>query len=272
MSKNKITRWIDLQNEKINFATCRTYYRKIEAGKQFYYIFHPRFYPRLVLRFFLVLCNFFRFNSKLYLPYSKVLNTTLNHKKPYFKSLFTKTFEFFSVFAGLTYFIKPEFSPSYYESRIPLNELFLKREESPLVSIIIPVYNQLQFTLNCLRSIQLNISDKYSFEVIVIDDYSTDATKETLAKIPNIKFIRNLSNLGFLKSCNYAVKQAIGQYICLLNNDTLVLPNWLESLIDTIESDISIGCVGSKLMYPYGLLQEAGGIIFKDASGSNFGK
>ncbi len=75
-----------------------------------------------------------------------------------------------------------------------------------------------------------------------------------------------------MKNCNKCVKFASGKYILLLNNDTQVQPNWLDYLLDTIKSDETIGLVGSKLVYPDGKLQEAGGIIWKDGTGWNFGK
>jgi GT2 family glycosyltransferase len=90
--------------------------------------------------------------------------------------------------------------------------------------------------------------------------------------VKNIKVVRNEKNLGFLLNCNNAVKFAKGKYIHLLNNDTQVQERWLISLIELIESNDNIGMVGSKLVYPDGRQQEAGGIIWNDASGWNFGR
>jgi GT2 family glycosyltransferase len=83
--------------------------------------------------------------------------------------------------------------------------------------------------------------------------------------------VRNEKNLGFLKNCNHAASHARGKYIHFLNNDTEVKQGWLSSLVRLMESDGSIGLSGSKLVYPNGKLQEAGGIIWNDASGWNFG-
>lgn len=263
MGKNKITRWIDLQNEKLCLKINTMYFKKIERGHSIYYILTPKFYPFLILRFFVVICNLFRFNPLLFEPYGRAFNHS-----PFFK----RVFEIFFTFCGLRYFTKPIYEPNYYLDQFKGRDLHFTEVENPVVSIIIPVYNQIQYTKTCLRSLILNVSTQYSYEVILIDDCSTDETTETLETISGLKYIRNTVNLGFLHSCRKGIELSKGNYICLLNNDTILLPNWLESLVDTIKEDENVGCVGSKLIYPYGLLQEAGGIIYQDGSGANYGK
>ena len=143
--------------------------------------------------------------------------------------------------------------------------------ESPLVSIIIPVYNQFVYTYDCISSIVENSGD-IPYEIIVADDCSTDKTKEIDKFIQGLRVIHNSENLRFLRNCNNAAKKAKGQYIVFLNNDTEVGENWLQPLVDLMEQDQTIGLVGSKLVYPNGQLQEAGGIVFSDASGWNYGR
>ena len=140
----------------------------------------------------------------------------------------------------------------------------------PLVSIVIPVFNQSHYTFNCLDSLKSIQSIEY--EVIVVDDASTDNTQKILSDISGIKIITNEDNTGFIRSCNRGSVEAKGEFICFLNNDTKVFPNWLESLLELMRNDLTVGAVGSKLIYPDGRLQEAGGIIWKDASGCNFGR
>lgn len=141
---------------------------------------------------------------------------------------------------------------------------------NPKVSIIIPAYNGWEMNYLCLRSIQEN-TEGVSYEVIFADDVSTDQTQHVSQFITNIFHIRNEKNLGFLQNCNHAARFAKGEYLHFLNNDTEVTPDWLSSLVNLLEKDQTIGMVGSKLVYPNGRLQEAGGIIWQDASGWNYG-
>ena len=150
----------------------------------------------------------------------------------------------------------------------PLN---IKSNKSPTVSIIIPVYNHYDHTYNCLKSIG-NLKDKASFEVLVIDDCSTDDTEKLIQNISGITYKKQKQNGGFIESCNTGAKLAKGQYLMFLNNDTVVHNNWLDSLIEVFSRNSDAGLVGSKLIYPNNQLQEAGGIIFSDASGWNYGR
>ena len=149
--------------------------------------------------------------------------------------------------------------------------LNFKKEEKPMVSIIIPVYNQLTYTYKCLKSILKHTKD-VSYEIIIADDVSSDGTKVLSKYVNGIKIVRNKKNYGFLKNCNNASNYAKGKYILFLNNDTKVTENWLSSLVELIERDNTIGMVGSKLVYPDGRLQEAGGVIFNNGLGCNYGK
>lgn len=137
--------------------------------------------------------------------------------------------------------------------------------EQPLVSIVIPVYNHLEYTVCCLASILRHVP-QCSFEVILVDDGSHDETPNILSAIENIRYCRNEENLGFLRSCNTGAILARGQYLVFLNNDTQVLEGWLDELVNTFQEQSDVGLVGSKLLYPNGKLQEAGAIITRDGS------
>ncbi len=143
--------------------------------------------------------------------------------------------------------------------------------EQPDASIIIPVFNQWAYTATCLASL-LKAKCNYSFEVIVVDDQSSDETAEMLAQVEGITYFRNEQNQGFVGSCNRGAEHARGEFLVLLNNDTEVTDGWLDELIHTFALEPKAGLVGSRLVYPDGKLQEAGGMIFNDASGWNYGR
>ncbi|WP_345782614.1 glycosyltransferase, partial [Dokdonella sp.] len=147
----------------------------------------------------------------------------------------------------------------------------LPTSETPRVSIIVPVYNKIAYTGACLRSIAEQAGPT-PFEVIVVDDGSTDATAQRLAGIAGLRLLRNERNLGFIGSCNAGAAAARGDCVLFLNNDTVVTEGWLEALVRCLEEAPDAGLVGAKLVYPDGRLQEAGGIVFDDGSGWNVGR
>lgn len=143
--------------------------------------------------------------------------------------------------------------------------------DHPLVSILIPVYNQWEITRACLVSILENTVN-ISYEVIIGDDCSSDETRNIAHHTSNVQVAVNKTNLGFLKNCNHAAQRARGKYLVLLNNDTNVQSGWLQPLVELAERDEKVGLAGPMLLYPDGKLQEAGGIIWQNGSGCNYGR
>lgn len=138
-------------------------------------------------------------------------------------------------------------------------------------SIIIPVFNKAEYTFQCLRSLFREI-DSTKNEIIVVDNASTDETARMLAQFgTRIRVIRNHENKGFVEACNAGAAAARGKYVVFLNNDTIVQPDWLTALVETIEADELIGAVGSMLVFPDGRMQEAGGIVWNDATAHLYG-
>jgi GT2 family glycosyltransferase len=144
------------------------------------------------------------------------------------------------------------------------------RFDSVDVSIVIPVYNHLRDTLACLQSIKAS-SPGPTYEVIVVDDGSSDETQTTLSECAGLVYLRNPQNQGFIGSCNRGASVARGEYLVFLNNDTTVTNGWLDALVGTFRNTPGAGLAGAKLIYPDGRLQEAGGVIWRDASGWNYG-
>ena len=142
--------------------------------------------------------------------------------------------------------------------------------DAPVVSIVIPVYGQLAYTLNCLHSL-LRHKTCHLIEIIVIDDFGPDRTAEFLPSFPHIRYHRRSENGGFIASCNDGAARARGQFLVLLNNDTRLVEGWLDALIESFTRFPQAGLIGSKLHYEDGTLQEAGGIIWRDGSCWNYG-
>ncbi len=133
--------------------------------------------------------------------------------------------------------------------------------ENPKISIIIPVFNQYELTLRCLNTIK---KTKTPYEIILVDDCSSDKTCEIENYIKGIKVIRNKVNLGYLKNNNLAINYAKGEYIYLLNNDTYLFEGAIDELFYVLENDKTVGACGSKLIFPNGKLQSAGSKIYKN--------
>ncbi|KUJ84917.1 hypothetical protein AVO43_04575 [Microbulbifer sp. ZGT114] len=165
---------------------------------------------------------------------------------------------------------KPE-TFSVTEDEAPSVQLTFPSVDSPRVSIVVPVYNQYATTISCLQAVLENTAD-VDYEVIIADDCSSDSTTRIADRVINARVVRHKKNQGFLGNCNAAVCQARGEFVLLLNNDTNPQQGWLTALLDTFDQHQRVGLVGPKLLFEDGLLQEAGGIIWRDGSGWNYGR
>lgn len=142
---------------------------------------------------------------------------------------------------------------------------------SPEVSIIIPVYGKLDYTVTCLRSLSQH-SGAGDVEVIVVDDASPDHSAKALRAIEGLQLVENPQNVGFVGSCNAGANAARGKYFVFLNNDTQVTSGWLDALLRCFAEEPDCGLAGSRLIYPDGRLQEAGGWVFSDGTSWNVGR
>lgn len=132
------------------------------------------------------------------------------------------------------------------------------------VSIVIPVFNRAELTEQCLVALA-GVTHDVTFEVIIVDNASTDGTRELLAKLGgDLQVIRNDENLGFAVACNQGARAARGRHVVFLNNDTIPLEGWLAPLVAELDADPAIAVVGSKLLYPDDTVQHAGVVFSRE--------
>lgn len=115
------------------------------------------------------------------------------------------------------------------------------------LSIITLTYNKLKYTKKFIESLYKYTHD---FELIIVDNGSTDGTIEYLKGLQNIKLILNKENLGFSKGNNQGLEIAKGEYIGFLNNDILLSPNWFEEIEKVFEQE-NAGFVSPRQINPY---------------------
>jgi GT2 family glycosyltransferase/SAM-dependent methyltransferase len=155
--------------------------------------------------------------------------------------------------------------------RPPSEIIRLPESDAPEVSLIIPLYAHAELTRACLRSIHEHTT-RVSYEVILVDDEADEATQRLLEEVEGARILRNERNLGYLRSINRGGSVARGKWLVLFNNDTEVTRGWLEAMLDCANSAPDVGVVTPKFIYPDGSLNEAGGIIWRDGTGMNYGR
>lgn len=115
-----------------------------------------------------------------------------------------------------------------------------------MISIIIVNWNTRRITLKCINSVIENTTIPY--EIIVIDNCSTDGSQEALENMSLVKLIKNDANVGFAKANNQGMLVALGDVILLLNSDTIILGNAIDESYRILKSDPSVAMVGCKLL------------------------
>ncbi|MFZ0179616.1 MAG: glycosyltransferase family 2 protein [Candidatus Dormiibacterota bacterium] len=139
----------------------------------------------------------------------------------------------------------------------------------PDVTVVMLTYNRWDLTDEALRLLAEVTEPRY--ELVIVDNASTDGTLDQLTQVRGARVLRNPRNLGFGPATNQGAAMARGRYLLLLNSDAWVRPGWLEPLIDVADSDPGVAAVASKLLYPDGRLQEAGSIVWRDARVRQYG-
>jgi N-acetylglucosaminyl-diphospho-decaprenol L-rhamnosyltransferase len=123
------------------------------------------------------------------------------------------------------------------------------------LSIVIICWNDLKVISNCLKSI-FDETGKFDFEVIVSDNGSTDASVEHIRKVfPRVRIVENGANLGFANGNNAGIRVATGEYVLILNPDTLIIDRALEKLVNFAERHPEAGAFGCRVLNPDGSFQ-----------------
>jgi len=136
----------------------------------------------------------------------------------------------------------------------------------PLVSLVIVNWNGARHLDECLDSLGAQTLRRET-EVIVVDNGSTDGSRELLARRgAGVRLILNPANLGFAAGCNQGIRASRAEYVALLNNDTAVEPEWLAELLRALRADPEAGWCTSKVLsyYERTVLDNAGHVLFAD--------
>jgi len=142
---------------------------------------------------------------------------------------------------------------SNLESQLKVKERNV--EEALALSIVLVCWNNKAYLDPCLESLYTT-GMRHPFDVIVVDNGSTDGSQQMLAeKYPQVKIIQNDKNLGLGKASNQGIEATQGRFILLLNNDTLVNGPSFDAMVDFLEKDPTVGAVGGKVLNPDGSVQ-----------------
>jgi GT2 family glycosyltransferase len=150
--------------------------------------------------------------------------------------------------------------PDIFASTDPkadLARLRLAVSAAPVLSILVPIFNEVDITIECLLSVAAHLGD-IAYEVVLGDDASTDKLALRFADVPGLRVLRHDRNVGFIANCNAAFALCRGRYVLLLNNDAQLMPGAAACLVAALDADATLAAVGPKIIYPDGRLQEAG--------------
>lgn len=157
------------------------------------------------------------------------------------------------------------------EGRYERRQLAFPEVARPKASVIVPVHNKFPVTYVCLAALLFATNDT-DFEVVLVDDGSSDETLDIARYASGITVVRRADAGGFVDACTAGAAAARGDYLVFLNNDTEPSVRWLDELVFAFESFADVGLAGSKLIYPDGRLQEAGGIVWGSGNPWNYGR
>ena len=151
-------------------------------------------------------------------------------------------------------------------------QVVLPHPERPRASVLVLAWRQTDLLLHCLASLAAQRTAVPFETVIVLNGASDPVVEAVFQNVSGGHVVRSTVNLGVGGGCNLAATIARGEYLVLVNDDTVLEPDWLDNLVKTADDNPGAGAVGSRIRDPQGLLQEAGGIPWSDGSVWHFGR
>ncbi|WP_167854989.1 glycoside hydrolase family 99-like domain-containing protein [Mangrovimicrobium sediminis] len=139
-------------------------------------------------------------------------------------------------------------------------QLHFERPGNPCCSIVIPMHNRVEYTLQCLYHLQRNTPAGY--EIIIVDDGSQASDRDLLRLVTGVEIVDTGSCQGFARACHAGALRARSEHLLFLNNDTIPMSGWLQPMLDTLEQHAQVGVVGSRLVFPGNALVQHAGIAF----------
>lgn len=147
--------------------------------------------------------------------------------------------------------------------RLAASGLAFPQQPQPMVSVLIAMHGLPGITLDALVAL-MDTAREEPIEVLLCDDHSPDGSGRFFEGVPGLRLTKNPVNLGFLRSNNMLAADARGEYLLLLNNDTVIQPGALTALLRVFREQPDAGLVGARLLFPDGRLQEAGADVLSD--------
>ena len=138
------------------------------------------------------------------------------------------------------------------------------------ISVIVILHNKAPLSVMAIASLIEYVDVPY--ELIVVDNASTDETSQLLEMIEGLQVQRLDQNLGFGPACNLAVKRARGEYLLFFNNDALLGPGTVHAALKVFDQLTHVGAVGGKIILSDGTLQELGAFVWGDGMTSGYGR
>lgn len=138
------------------------------------------------------------------------------------------------------------------------------------LTVVIVIWNQPHFLLRCLRALLTQSGP--AMEIVLVDNGSASETQQLLSRLDGVSILRNPANEGFVTACNQGARIARGRALLMLNSDAFVRHDALANASAALEADAEIGAVGGRLILPSGKLQEAGCVVWSDATTSGYGR